>query len=87
MPNRFRRVERRCYNASGLERALKAYEDHFGLASSDFCEAYSNGEDDPRLKRIPRFDRHVWASLYREFDELSGGRLVAQVERELLEIA
>jgi hypothetical protein len=75
-------VEKRYYDVGSLERVIRVYETHFGLASGEFYEAHL--ADHNRVADIPRSQRQNWASFYREWRELGGeGDFAHQVERQL----
>lgn len=64
-------LPKRLYNGPGIDRSLEALEQHFGMSSADFYEAYLTDDDSPALKAVSLFDRHVWADLYRESRRLN----------------
>jgi hypothetical protein len=74
-------VEKRYYNAKSLRAALDSFEERFGMDSEVFLRAHH--ADDERVREIPRFLRHSWASFYREWRELSDADFAASVKREL----
>ncbi len=76
-------MERRYYNANSLEQAFRQYESHYGLSSDTFYEAWLH-DDEKVLGPIAGRHRHAWASLYREWRELTEGELVGNVTRDLL---
>jgi hypothetical protein len=79
------RMQKRYYNAASLERSLGAFERLYGMSSDEFYKAHSApGDDSPLLKDVPRFERHVWASFYRELRRLNGEDFAERVERELV---
>jgi hypothetical protein len=57
-------LRRTTYNTASLEHTLGVLEERYGMSSDEFYEAHV-GEGE-RVEGIPRFDRHVWASFYRE---------------------
>jgi hypothetical protein len=63
-------MERRIYNADSLTRALREFEDAYGLPSEEFYAKHLAGED---LAEIRRFDRHVWASFYEDVVRMEKG--------------
>jgi hypothetical protein len=78
------RMQKRYYNAAGLERALEVFERRFKIASADFYEAHrAEGDDSPLLKDVPRFERHIWADLYVQLRRLNGEDFAEQIERDL----
>ncbi len=76
-------MTKRYYNRAALDRILRSLEEHFGIASADFYEAYLEDHDSPILKDVSLWDRHVWADMYRESRRLSGSDFAEQAEREL----
>lgn len=78
------KMPRRYYNAHALERTLQSFEQRFDLPTHDFFEAHQAEEDDSSLlSHVPRFERHVWASLYAELRRLNGDDFAERAEREL----
>ena len=74
-------MERRYYNATSLERALRTLESRYGMSSAEFYAAH---RDDARaVTAMPRRIRNLWASLYRDWRRLSGADFAEQVEREV----
>ena len=70
------------YTFDSMERSLDAYERRFELTSAAFYRAYERNRDDASLAHVPQWQRHSWASFYREWRE-PGGDFAASVEREL----
>jgi hypothetical protein len=60
-------MERRYYDADSLARVLAAMEDTYGMSSDEFYEAYLTGAP---IDGLSRFNRHVWASFYRDVQRL-----------------
>jgi hypothetical protein len=58
-------MKRTTYNIASLEHALGTLEERYGMTSDAFYVAHVSA-DNKRLAEIARFDRHVWASFYRE---------------------
>jgi hypothetical protein len=77
-------VERHYYDVSTLGRTLLALEREYGMASADFYAAHCAGE---ALESIPGFNRHVWASFYRDFLRLSEGADLAAHSEQVLCLA
>lgn len=67
---------------ASLERALRAYEETYGIESAEFYEL-RHSEDDPRIAAVPRFHRHAWASFYRDCKRLAGQDLAEHVRHEI----
>jgi hypothetical protein len=61
-------IERRTYGLYELEGWLAEYEHRYKLSSEEFYRLHL--DDSEELLRLPRFDRHVWASYYREAKEI-----------------
>ena len=76
-----RPIEKRFYNAPSLRAVIDTFEERFEMDSEAFYEAHY--ADNESVQRIPRFHRHSWASIYREWRELSGADFAANVRREL----
>jgi len=84
MPTPTSKMPRSYYNAHALERTLHSLEQRFNLATPEFYEAHqAEGDDSPLLREVPRFERHVWASLYAELRRLNGDDFAERAEREL----
>lgn len=75
-------MEKRYYTADSLRRSLDAFEERFGMSSDEFFAAYAV-YDISRMEGISPFLRHSWASLYRDWQRLSGDDFAASVKREL----
>lgn len=73
-------MERRTYNTGSLLRSLEVFEREFGMSSDEFFARFRR--DDPDLD-VPGFQRHVWASFYREAREGDDGTLAEYVETSL----
>lgn len=58
-------MERRYYNAESLRRDLDALEARYGMSSEEFFA------DERVDAQMSGFDRHVWASLYQDWQRLS----------------
>jgi hypothetical protein len=74
-------MRRSTYNTASLEHTLGALEERYGMSSDEFYDAHV-GEGE-RVKEIPRFDRHVWASFYREARNGNGRSRSAHTPRTL----
>lgn len=61
-------MEKRYYNANTLRETVKVYEREYGMSSAVFYEAHQ--EDALVVQSIPRHQRSLWASLWREHEEL-----------------
>lgn len=61
-------MEKRYYNANTLRETVKVYEREYGMSSAVFYEAHQ--ADDLTVQGIPQHQRSLWASLWREYDEL-----------------
>lgn len=77
-------MERRYYDGDSLSRALVSFEERYGLNSDAFYEAYV--QDGEAIAHVPGFQRHVWASFYRDARRLTGEDFAESVER-VLELA
>jgi hypothetical protein len=64
------RLERAQYNQSSLRLELNDFEQEYKLSCEEFM-AY--GESEILEAGISGFDRHVWASSYRDWLRLKGG--------------
>jgi hypothetical protein len=73
-------VEKASYNAASLERVLLVLERHYGMSSAEFYAAHEAGES---LEGIPEFDRHVWASFYRDVRRLRREEFAGDAEHLL----
>lgn len=62
-------MERKYYDADSLGNGLRELERTFGLSSAEFIRRHI--ADDETLD-VPRFERHVWASLYEDVQRLAG---------------
>lgn len=60
-------MERATYNADSLSRALREFEEAFGMSSAEF---YTRHREDLDLEHVPRFERHVWASFYEDVQRM-----------------
>jgi hypothetical protein len=70
------------YTAESLERAMSEFETHYGMSSVAFYKAH---QTDTLPARMPRFDRHVWASFYEDVQRLrAGDDVLGRVERALV---
>lgn len=58
----------RSYGLYELEGWLASYEHKYGLTSEEFYRLHLL--DSVELLKVSRFDRHVWASYYREVKEI-----------------
>jgi hypothetical protein len=68
--------------APSVERALIVFERHYELSTADFYEAHY--ADSEVVEHIPRRHRHLWASLRRTHERMTGGGALAdRLEREL----
>jgi len=56
--------ERPTYDRSELVKACQRFEEAFGMSSEVFYAAHQ--ADDESVAHIPRFERHAWASFYRD---------------------
>ena len=65
-----------------LEHALGTLEERYGMTSEAFYAAHVS-DDAERLEDIARYDRHVWASFYREARNGHGGRARSPALRAL----
>ena len=76
-------TKRRYYSEDSISRALKVFEERFGMASEEFYERYRQGEELPY--ELPRGMANSWAGLYEEYESVRGDEadLAAQVEREI----
>jgi hypothetical protein len=74
-------MERLLHDSGDVAEMLVLFEHSFGMASDDFYERHV--ADEPL--DIPHFERHVWASFYREFLRTKSpeGSLVARAEQSL----
>ena len=61
-------MEKRYYNANTLRETVKVYESEYGMSSAHFYEAHQ--ADDLAIQGIPQHQRSLWASLWREHEEL-----------------
>lgn len=61
--------DRSVYSVESLSRGMREFERFFGMKSDDFYERHCR--DDPEL-RIPRYERHVWASFYEDVQRMRG---------------
>lgn len=66
-------IERRYYGLYELEGWLAEYEHKYGLTSEEFYRLHLFDSVE-LLARVRRFDRHVWASYYREAKEIARRR-------------
>jgi hypothetical protein len=62
-------VDKCYYDASSLDRTLVALERRYGMPSREFYELHVAGE---LSAEISNFDRHVWASFYRDLCRMRG---------------
>jgi len=74
-------VDRNYYDADSLRAVLRFLEDQYGMSSDDFYAAHLADEGLP--ERLSGFNRHVWASMYREAQAHAGGSFAAQAEHVL----
>ncbi len=75
-------MEKRYLTPAAVERTLLSYERKFDLSTAEFYEAHLI--DAERVKEIPRRHRHLWASLHRTLERMSGGGdLAGRFEQEL----
>jgi hypothetical protein len=58
------------YDEQSLSRALKQLEDRHGFTSEGFYRRHVS--DDPSVKSVSGFVRHLWAGLYLDSCRLSG---------------
>jgi hypothetical protein len=74
-------MEKLLHDSGDVAEMLVLFERSFGMSSDDF---YASHVADEPLD-IPRFERHVWASFYREFLRVDSaeGSLVARAEQSL----
>jgi hypothetical protein len=61
-------MKKRYYNANTLRETVKVYECEYGMSSVTFYEAHQADTD--AVSSIPRHQRSLWASLWREYEEL-----------------
>lgn len=73
-------MKRRVYTADSLERLLSSLEKQYGMTSADFYGRVLGGDE---LPDVPRFHRHIWASMYRDVRRMRGDDFVDHVERTL----
>lgn len=59
------------YDLESLSRALGKLEERYGLPSDQFMNDHR--ADDPRVRGIPGFVRHLWASLFMDVERMKGG--------------
>ncbi len=68
-------MDKRQYSAWSLDRAIREFENEYGLPSAELHARYIGGE---HVDGVPRFEQHVWASFYEDILRLTDG---AGVER------
>lgn len=73
-------MEKRYYNATSIERTLRAFERGYGMTSEDFLRAHVAGEE---LPQVSAWHRQAWAGFYRTWLRMSGGGFASRAEREL----
>jgi len=75
-------MKRRYYDEESVARALKVYEGHFELSSSDFYELYRAGRIPDT---VPRSMANAWAGVFEEFESLRDEEadLAAHFKRDL----
>lgn len=67
-PGKVIEIGKSFYSVRTLRQELRSFERRYGMSSRDFFDAYlANAVPD----EIKRFDRIVWADLYRETDRLA----------------
>ena len=69
-------MEKKFYNAKGLEKSLSGLEARFGMPSTTFYAHYL--DNDEVIDAVPRFVQGVWASLYRDYKRMCGDDGFAQ---------
>jgi len=75
-------VEKRYLTVGVVEHALSDYEARFGMTTAEFYECHL--ADARRIDAIPRRHRHLWASLHRTLERMTGGgSLAGRIDREL----
>jgi len=75
-------MEKVYYDAVGLERVLHGLEERHGFSSEAFLDAHRK-DDRSIIGSIPRFERHTWASFYREWRCLTRDEFADSVEHTL----
>jgi hypothetical protein len=68
-------MDKRQYTAGSLDRAIREFENEYGLSSAELHARYVAGD---QVDGVPRFEQHVWASFYEDVLRLTDG---AGVER------
>lgn len=63
-------MERLVYTSESLSIVLRSFEAQFGMSSHEFYSRH-RAEDDSLS--IPRFERHVWASMYEDVLRMTRG--------------
>lgn len=69
------------YDSDSLEAILRWFEERHGVSSDDFYEAHLADKDLP--EGLTGFNRHAWASFYRDAKRLSGRSFAERAERVL----
>ena len=75
-------MEKSYYDADSLATILRLLEDRYGVSSEEFYAAHLADEGLP--EGLSGFNRHAWASFYRELQEFRGGSFAAHAERVLV---
>jgi len=69
------------YDADSIDCLLRWFEDEYGMSSDAFYDAHlANGALPGALSR---FERHTWASFYREAKRMNGRSFAERAERAL----
>jgi hypothetical protein len=74
-------MEKSYYDADSLATILRLLEERYGVSSEDFYAAHLADAGLP--EGLTGFNRHAWASFYREAQQLSGRSFSEHAERVL----
>jgi len=74
-------VEKTYYSADSLASVLPKFEEHYGMTSEDFYAAHMADEGLP--EGLTGFNRHVWASFYRDVLRFRDRSFAEHAERVL----
>jgi hypothetical protein len=69
-------MDKRYYSAESLDNVIQEFEREYGVTTEDMYALYGAEE---RIKGVPRFTQHVWASFYDDVLRMTDG---AGVERK-----